>query len=585
VLPLKKIQLWMKKNNKDLLIINRTDEFLNEYIAAYAERLKWITNFTGSAGRAIIETKKAYIFIDGRYTHQAKQQVDSNFFFIKHLKDYWSHLKTYEKTDKVMLIDPNLHSVSEIIKLNSIYKDSKVYLNFVKKNPIDVCWEHKPLPPNSLAFLHLDKYAGENSINKIKRIQNKLKINSVDHYILSNLESIAWLLNIRGNDIKYSPLLFCYAIIPCEGKVELFIDKKKINPVLKKINHYVNFNLFENIEKYIRKIDLKKIIGMDESSTPYNFKNICKNQNLIINNLQDPCLYPKAIKNSTELKGAREANIRDGVSISKFLYWIKKKMNVLEIDEISASNYLLKLRKKNKLYFSQSFETISAFGLHAALPHYKVSKESNMLLSNNSMYLIDSGAQYKDGTTDITRTIIIGKPTTEQKDRFTRVLKGHIAIAKSKFKVNTSGNELDASARKSLQEINCDYAHGTGHGVGSFLSVHEGPQCISNSNVKDNGIIKNGMILSNEPGFYKEGEYGIRIENLIICCSDNKDHLYFETISWAPIDKNLIDISLLNQNEALWLNNYHEKVYEKLNYYLNKEERDWLRLTTAPINK
>ena len=578
----------MKENKIDVFIINRTDEFLNEYIASYAERLNWISNFSGSSGRAIIETDNAFIFVDGRYTNQANQEVNKTYFDIKHIESYWNHIQNYSNSSKKILIDPSLHSINEVQRIKNIFQDSSIKLDFLQKNPIDQFWSEQPDYPNASAFLQSEKYSGENFKDKIKKIQNNIQSNFIDFYILSSLDSIAWLLNIRGDDLQYTPLLFCYAIIPNRGKIELFVDKEKIEEISNKIIDSVNFHSFDKIETYINNINNinnKKIIGMDEKTTPYILYDICKNRGLTISFYEDPCLYPKAIKNKTELDGARKANLRDGVSISKFLYWLKNEIEVDEIDELKAADYLLNLRKKNQLFHSPSFETVSAVGSNAALPHYRVNEESNKKFQNNSLYLVDSGAQYRDGTTDITRTIIIGKPTQEQKDRFTRVLKGHIAVAEARFLINAKSSEIDFLARKSLKEINCDYDHGTGHGIGSFLSVHEGPQRITKSSNSNNGVIKQGMILSNEPGFYKEGEYGIRIENLVICHTNNKNHLYFETISWAPIERDLIDNSMLSEKEIFWLNDYHREVYEKIGPYINKKELEWLANVTSPLSK
>ena len=580
--PLRKVQNMMKENAKDIFLINRTDEFLNEDIAPYAERLNWISNFSGSAGRAIIETTKAYLFVDGRYTLQATNQVDSSTFKIKHLRDYWSHIKRYADENKLICLDAKLHSVSEIEKMQTLFSDFS--LDFIN-NPIDLCWNNKPSYPNSIAFHHDIKYAGKNSTIKIKEIQENLNINSIDFYFLSSLDSIAWLLNIRGNDIKNIPVLCCYAIIPNRGKIELFINSK-ITHLVKDFENLINFNPLKNIDEFIITIEAKKVFAMDENSSSYHFKNLCINNDILTYNFENPCLYPKAIKNLTEINGAKNANIRDGISVVKYLFWLKTKIKLDEMDELKAAEYLLSLRKNNEHYFSPSFDTISAIGSNSALPHYRVNKESNLSFKNNSIYLIDSGAQYADGTTDITRTIIFGTPTNEQKDRFTRVLKGHISIAQATFGVNTKGSQLDPLARESLKEINCDYDHGTGHGIGSFLSVHEGPQRISKNQSQSEGFIKEGMILSNEPGYYKEGEYGIRIENLIICCIKNPkipNILHFETISWAPIDKSLIEVSMLDDSEIKWLDSYHQKVYEKLSPNLNQEEREWLKLITSSL--
>ena len=583
MIAIKKIQKWMQENNKDIFLINRTDEFLNEYIAPYAERLRWVSNFSGSAGRAIIEKYKAYIFVDGRYTNQANEEVNINFFEIKNLRDYWTHLKEYIDDNKIVALDPSLHSVREIEKTQKLFINSKIVLHYLENNPIDISWNDQPSHPKSKAFIHEDKYAGESSNSKINRIQKILQLSFVDFYLLSSLDSIAWLLNLRGDDIKHTPLLCCYIVIPHQGKIELFIDKIKIKDLIKEVSHLINFHSFQGLDKYLLSIDLKKNIGIDEGSTSYYYKKICKKKGLITKHFQNPCLYPKAIKNHIELKGAREANLRDGISITNFLYWLKNKIIVKEMDEIKAADYLLSLRKKNDLFYSPSFDTISAFAFHAAMPHYSVTKESNLSFAENSIYLVDSGGQYRDGTTDITRTIIIGNPTKEQMDRYTRVLKGHIAISKVNFLSGTKGFELDSIARKSLQEINCDYDHGTGHGIGSFLSVHEGPQRISKSQGQSDGVIKAGMILSNEPGFYKIGEYGIRIENLIICRSFKENSLYFETISWAPLDIDLIEISLLSDEEIEWVNNYHSNVYEKISPNLNKDEKQWLKFVTSPL--
>jgi Xaa-Pro aminopeptidase len=479
-------------------------------------------------------------------------------------------------------IDPTLHSNSEIKKIEELAKKKKTLVKYLEKNPIDNLWSDQPPYPQSQAFVHKEKYAGKSSIDKLRNLQSILESSLIDHYILTSLDSIAWLLNIRGNDILHIPLILSFAIVPRSGKIELFVDDGKTTNIKKKLQDIVNFHSFNDIEDYLITIN-NSVIGMDEDRTAYNFNKICKDNNLSIKYLTDPCVYPKAQKNPTELSGARNANIRDGLSIAKFLYWLKNEMNINKTDEIKAADYLYDLRQNNDLFYSLSFDTISAIDEHAALPHYRVTHETNLSFRDNSIYLVDSGAQYFDGTTDITRTIIIGKPTEEQKDRFTRVLKGHIAIASATFEVKTKGSALDPLARKSLQDIGCDYDHGTGHGIGSFLSVHEGPQRIAKSQGLSDGEIREGMILSNEPGFYKKEEYGIRTENLIVTYKKGDSPLGFETISWAPIDIDLIDINILSSEEIIWLNNYHQKVYEKLSDKLNMEERKWLKKVTRPV--
>jgi Xaa-Pro aminopeptidase len=479
-------------------------------------------------------------------------------------------------------IDATLHSNSEIKKIEDLAKKKKSFVKYLKKNPIDDLWNDQPPYPQSQAFIYEEKYAGKSSIDKLHNLQSILESLSIDYYLLTSLDSIAWLLNIRGNDILHIPLILSFAIVPHSGKIELFVDDSKITNIEKKLQDIVNFHSFNDIEDYLKKIN-NSVVGMDEDRTAYNFHKICNDNNISIKYLLDPCVYPKAQKNPIELSGARNANIRDGLSITRFLYWLKNEMNINKTDEIKAADYLYDLRKKNDLFYSLSFDTISAIDEHAALPHYRVTHETNLSFRDNSVYLVDSGAQYLDGTTDITRTIILGEPTVEQKDRFTRVLKGHIAIASATFEVKTKGSTLDPLARKSLQDIGCDYDHGTGHGIGSFLSVHEGPQRIAKSQGLSDGEIREGMILSNEPGFYKKEEYGIRTENLIVAYKKSDNTLGFETISWAPIDIDLIDINILSSDEIIWLNNYHQKVYEKLGDKLDMREREWLKKVTSPV--
>ena len=581
---LKNLQCWMKSNGINLFLLNRTDEFLSEYIAPYAERLQWLSNFSGSAGRALVFQNKALIFIDGRYTLQVKEEVNKNIFQIKQLNKYFDYLKKNIRSHFNIAIDSNLHSIYEVNILRKILItkiDTKII--FLESNPIDYLWKNQPSYPNTKIFLHERKFAGESSISKIKKIQFILNNNSIDNYILSSLESIAWLLNIRGNDINFTPVTQSYVIIPKKGKINFFINLNKIDKIEKKISRIVKSFDIKKIKLFISLIDKKKIIGFDKLQTPYYFDKLCKKYKLKVRFLNDPCMYPRAQKNKVEISGAKKANLRDGVSLTKFIYWLKNKKFIQKIDEIKASKYLLNLRKKNLNFYSLSFETISAFGAHAAIPHYQVTNKSNLKFKKNQIYLIDSGAQYKDGTTDITRTIIIGKSSKEQKDRFTRVLKGHIAVASSLFNSKIKGSSIDLLARKSLNEINCDYDHGTGHGIGSFLSVHEGPQKISKKEgILGDGSIKEGMIISNEPGFYKKNEYGIRTENLILTRKINTK-IYFETISFAPIDIDLIDMKLLTFKEMIWLDNYHKNVYYKLRSKLNIKEREWLKQVTKPL--
>ena len=578
-----RIQKYLKKNNLDAFLVPRTDEYLSEYVASYAERLKWISSFSGSAGMVVILRNKAAIFVDGRYTLQVAKQVNKKIFSIHNIKNFYEWLKNQLPNNSTIAIDSWLFSKKTIDTMKKQFTGKKINLHFVKKNPIDLLWSNQPKKVTSKAFLHNIKFTGQTMEKKIQKIKKELIKKKCDYYIVSSLDSIAWILNLRGSDIKYTPLNFAYLILSCRKKSILYIDLKKINKsVKKKLSKQVNISNNNKILKDIQNIDSNKIVGFDENKTPYWFINQLKIRNIKYKIIEDPCYLSKAIKNKTEINGAKKANIRDGVSITKFLYWLKNQITFKKINEISAAKKLLNIRKKNELFFSPSFETISAFGAHAALPHYMVSKKSNVSLSKNNIYLVDSGGQYFDGTTDITRTVILGKANNKQKELFTRVLKGHIALATVTFNSKTRGSKIDYIARKSLKEINCDYDHGTGHGIGSFLGVHEGPQRIFKSKNANDVYLQPGMILSNEPGYYKINEFGIRIENLILVKKQN-NNICFETISWAPIDKDLILGKLLNDFEKNWLNNYHQTVYKKISNYLTYKEKKWLKTITQQI--
>ena len=579
--PLKLLQLFLKKNNLDAMLVPRTDEFLGEFIAPYAERLKWISSFSGSFGIAVIFHRKAAIFTDGRYTTQITKEVNSKRFSICHIKDfnYWLYKNLIQGS--TLAIDPRLFSSETINSLKSLLKKKSIIFHLLEKNPIDFFWKNQPKYPSSKVFFHHKIYSGKITKNKIIEIRKEMKKNACNYYYITNLDSIAWLLNLRGSDVEYSPVNLAYFLLPLKGKGRLYIDSNKLDKkIILKILPMVEIAKFVEIEQDINLFNKSSITAIDLKKTPYWFVNLLNKNEIKIRNIDDYCYKKKSIKNKTELNGARKANIRDGVSVTKFLYWLKNNKNINNINETKASERLFQLRKKNKLFFSLAFETISAFGSNAALPHYRVNKKSNKTLNNKNIYLFDSGAQYFDGTTDITRTVVFGHASEKQKEHFTRVLKGHIALANKKFSNKTRGSDLDYIARKSLKKINCDYDHGTGHGVGSFLNVHEGPQKISKLKNRKDPFLKEGMILSNEPGYYKKNSYGIRIENLIIVKRKNKNLLNFETISFSPIDRDLILLDLLDNIEKNWLNTYHRQVYNKLSKYLDYKEKKWLKKVT-----
>ena len=579
-----KIQQQLKDKAIDALIINRTDEFLNEYIPPDAERLSWATNFSGSAGRAIINQNTSSLFVDGRYTFQAKEQIDKDMIPLLHWNNFYDELKKNFEKNKCVALDPMLHSIEEVNKIIELADENETKLYFTQPNLIDELWIDKPERKYSVIFNHPINYAGIDASNKVDQFVNELKSNNLDSYFLSSLDSIAWLLNIRADDILHTPLAFSYLFISVENKPILYLSIEKLNTNLKnRLSNFLNLQPIEKINNIFKNLTKKLKVGFDYKNTSYFFYNLALDNDLIPSNLQNPCLIPKATKNETELEGSRKAHLRDGVSITKFLYWLKNHQSVEEENEISVANKLLSFRESNELFHSVSFDSISAIGKNAALPHYRADKNNPVSLKNNCIYLSDSGGQYYDGTTDITRTIILGNPNKEQIDRFTRVLKGHINLSTHTFKKGTKGTDIDYLARESLQEINCDYDHGTGHGIGSFLSVHEAPQRISKKSMFPSVELLPGMILSNEPGYYKEGEYGIRIENIIVVKEDKENQLKFENISWAPIDKDLIDSNMLNRRELDWINDYHQRVFEKLSIFLSLEEKNWLQNVTKPL--
>ncbi len=579
------LQSKLQDKEIDIFIINRTDEFLNEYISPYAERLKFITNFSGSAGKAIILQNEAFLYVDGRYTFQAKEQINENEIQSKHLNLFWEDLKNYISKDNCkIVIDPKLHSIKEIHKIQDYIINSSSIIEFLESNIIDSIWKNKPNINYSNIFDHTLKYAGDDRIKKLTDFKKYLKKNNIDHYLVTGLDNIAWLLNIRADDILYTPLVYAYLLISQNAKPSLYINKDKINDQLKnEIEKNINIYSINNVENIFSNINNNELVGLDFSATTYYYLTLLQKNNINYKNTVNFCILSKAVKNKIEQTGALNANLRDGVSITRFIYWLKNEMDVNSTNEKLASNYLESLRVNNELFHSLSFDTISAFGKNAALPHYRVDEVSNTNFEINNIYLVDSGAQYYDGTTDITRTIILGTPSEEQKDRFTRVLKGHIALSSHVFRKGTKGTEIDYLARKSLNEIGCDYDHGTGHGIGSFLSVHEAPQRIAKKSMFESIELIPGMILSNEPGYYKLNEYGIRIENLILVKEKSDDLLFFENLSWCPIDRDLVKKDLLNKEEIEWFNKYHSNVYDRLSTYINDKEKEWLKLVTEPL--
>ena len=562
MIQLKSLKKLFKNNKIDGYIIPKNDEFFGEYISEDKDNLKFISNFSGSYGFALILKKDNYLFVDGRYTLQAKIQSEKKFKIITIPKNFPSDVL---KSKKLSIgFDPKLHTELTMFRL---FKKTNCTLIPINENLINKIWKRKTINKTNKFYKLKDSDSGERSQSKIKKLSKKLNKNKIDFQFISASENVAWLLNLRGADSKFSPIPNSYLIVSDKNKSYFFCDLSKVG---KKLRKDLGNNLIIIDIKYTDKFILKiknKNFQLDRSSCSIFFKNIIKKNNKIIEK-EDPIYMLKSIKNKIEIKNTIKTHIYDGVALTKFIMWLKNNFKTKKITEISAQKKLLKFRKKNKNFQTLSFPTISGSGPNGAIIHYKANNESNRTLKKWDLYLVDSGGQYNFGTTDVTRTISLNNKQQRIKNIFTRVLKGHIAVATYKLKKNTCGSEIDAVARKPLQKINLDYAHGTGHGVGYFLNVHEGPQAISKGNkVK----FEKGMIVSNEPGYYEKGKFGIRIENLLRV-KKIKNFLKFENLTLAPIDKSLIQKELMNKSEINWLNNYHSNVYYNLKKYMDKTE-------------
>lgn len=578
----------LKRRKLTGFFVPRADEFQGEYVAAYAERLRWLTNFRGSAGVAIVTLKQAAIFVDGRYVIQVRQQVDEKIFAPFHLVETppasWigKHLK---KGDRLGF-DPWLVTAEQAKRLREACESVGASFVAVDRNPIDAVWTDQPERPSAQLSVQPTQFAGRTAAEKIKDIQKALGPH--DAVVLTQPDSVSWLLNLRGFDVPHTPVVSAYAILPAKGKAELFIAPEKLTEEvkahLKKIAVARAPGEIDAALKELGKAKAKVLI--DPAATPERIRDILTRAKAVVLPGADPVSLPKARKNGVEQEGARSAQRRDGVAVSRFLCWLEREAPKGHLTEQDAAAKLLSFREATRELKDLSFETIPASGPHAAIPHYHVTAESNRKLGLNEIFLIDSGAQYIDGTTDITRTVIIGTPTPEMKDRFTRVLKGMIGLSMVRFPKGTTGSQLDVLARHALWMAGLDFDHGTGHGVGAYLSVHEGPARINKS---DRTPLEPGMILSNEPGFYKQGDYGIRIENLVMVhdakAIDGGDRpmLGFETLTLAPIDRRLIAVDLLSEAERRWLDAYHARVLKEVGDRLDGEELSWLKAACAPL--
>ncbi len=548
-----------KKYNIDGYIIPKNDEFFSEYSAN--DRLKTISNFSGSAGYSIILKKKNYLFVDGRYTIQAKKESGKTF----KIMDFHKIINCNLFKNLSIGFDPKFFTSIQI--KNFFYKNNKA--KRIESNLIDQIYRRK-VKLNKPFFSLSNKVVGEDYKTKIKKIRKYLNKNKSDYLFITAPENVAWLLNIRGYDNPNSPIPNCHLIVDNINDFYLISYKNKVSKLIneKKIKSDRVIEP-ENFYEFISNLKGKKII-IDRNTCSIFFEDLIKKKFRVLKK-EDPIYFLKSLKNKTEIKNMLKSHILDGVALTKFIHWIKN-INKKKITEFEAQNKLENFRKKNKEYLYPSFNTIAGTGGNGAIVHYRATKKNTKKINKKDIFLCDSGGQYKYGTTDVTRTICFSKPEKNIKNIFTRVLKGHIAVVKSNLNKYSSGNLIDIRARKFLKEINLDYQHGTGHGVGFFLNVHEGPQGISKLNkIK----LLEGMILSNEPGYYKKDKFGIRIENLIYV-KKNKNKLYFENLTLVPIDKDLINLDLLTNDEKNYLWKYNLDIYTKLNKFLNQSEKRWL---------
>lgn len=572
-------------------IIPHDDEYQNEYIPAYAERLMWASGYSGSAGAAIVMLDRAVIFVDGRYTLQVRQQADSEFYNYEDITETspTSWLRENAKPEDRIGYDPMLHATNNVQQLQATAEKAGFALIPVEKNPVDLAWTDQPDFPQSKVRAHTLDYAGKSSDEKRAEIAKNIEKNGADAVLLTAPPSLAWLFNIRGDDVDRTPLPLGRAILHKDGSAQLFLSPKKVdNQLAAHLGDNVDIVSDTEVHQELETLGQdNKRVAVDPALAPFRYAQILKSAGAKIVNLTDPCALPRACKNETELSGTRAAHIRDGASVSQFLHWLATATQDGSVDEISAAKKLEEFRRENETLSDISFDSISGAGANGAVVHYKVSTQTNKSIEPGSLYLIDSGGQYPDGTTDITRTVPIGTPTEEMRDRFTRVLKGHIGLALMRFPSGTTGTQLDTMARKPLWDAGLDYDHGTGHGVGSYLGVHEGPQRIAKA--PSSQALMPGMILSNEPGYYKTGEYGIRIENLVIVSKPEpidggeREMMSFETITLAPICLDLVVPTLLTESERHWLNKYHARVRQTLKPHLPDDVASWLAHETRSI--
>ena len=579
----------LKRRSLDGFLVPMADEHQGEYIAKRAKRLRWLTGFTGSAGVAVILAERAAIFVDGRYTLQARDEVDAALFELRHLIEQppADYLAANLGPGQRVGYDPWLMTQATVERLSAACAKAGAELVPADGNPVDAVWRDRPPAPIAPVVPHGERFAGRGSAEKRQDIAARLAADGFDAAVISDPASIAWLFNIRGADVARIPLALGFAVAGRDGTAALYIDPRKLLPETRK--HLGNAVAIEPAEAFAAGLDgLKdKRVLVDAASAGAAIVARLGKAGAKPVLGEDPCALPKAIKNAVELDGARAAHRRDGAALCRFLAWLMPRAEKGQVDELAAAAALESFRREGANFRDLSFDTIAGSGANGAIVHYRSTPATNRRLEPGSLFLLDSGAQYLDGTTDVTRTLAIGAPSAEMRERFTRVLKGHIAVATARFPRGTTGSQLDPLARKALWDAGLDFDHGTGHGVGSYLGVHEGPHRISK--VPNTVALQPGMIVSNEPGYYKTGAYGIRIENLVTVVAlpkppeAEREMLGFETLTLAPIDLNLVERAMLTAEEAAWLDAYHRRVRETIAPLVGAETRAWLERATRSL--
>jgi len=571
-------------------LVPRADEHQGEYVPARAQRLAWLTAFTGSAGLAAVLPESAAIFVDGRYTLQAEAEVDGALFQRRHLIEQpaadW--VTASLKPGQILGYDPWLHTVGEVERLRAAAEKAGGKLRALDSNPIDAVWSDQPPAPLAPVVPHELRFAGTSAEEKRRLLAAGLVRDQVDTAVLTAPDSIAWLLNIRGGDVPHTPLPLSFALLHGDGTVELFIDRRKLPPATRA--HLGNGVTVREPAEFGPALDrlaaAQRRVQADPASAPAWVFERLASAGTAPRRASDPCTLPKACKNAVELAGTRAAHRRDGAALTRFLAWLAREAPKGGQREIAVSDRLEAFRREGENFRDLSFDTISGAGSNGAIVHYRATPRTEKTLESGTLYLVDSGAQYLDGTTDVTRTVAIGTPSAEMRDRFTRVLRGHIALALARFPKGTTGSQLDALARHALWDAGLDFDHGTGHGVGSYLGVHEGPHRISK--MPNAQPLLPGMIVSDEPGYYKTGAYGIRIENLVVVTpvtveGAERELMGFETLTLAPIDRALVEPGLMSAAELDWLDAYHARVRQEIAPLVDAETQGWLEAATAPI--